>query len=672
MIRSTFAGFTAAQLAMSASQMALNVCGQNIANINTRGYTRQRVDLVSLNLHNSSPYNSGTRIGYGVETTGISQIRDSFLDIQYRNQIAKVGTTDSRQAILDELGDIFDETDKNAVKTTISQITTALSKMSKNVTYGDNSLRSAFQSLLSIIHQKTEDLSTVRDENIYGLENTDIPNVNNILSDIGELNDKIWDCEIRGDAALELKDQRNTKLDELASYLPITVTYNSVEVGSGVTCEYPSVKFKGSNGISYNLISGEHGENHGSLSVERNLDYDGNEDGTVSLSLTPASDYDADADMSSLKTDITSYITNGTLKGQLDMLNKSGQLDDPPTDYRGIGYYEKALDSFVNTLAETFNEFTAPYTGVSSMPLSGAAVKIKNPTGTEHAEYNYDFNDCSGNFLSGEKITINGQIYTFGDGTGGTIAIGADLDESLDNLATRLNGTAPDLEVNSSSMPGTWTYDDTTKKLNWKSTGTISAAITSDSIKTSGGKSLALTYEATSANLKNHKLFVTTDGSDRFTADNIKISDDWLNGHIQIKKSADADAGSTASDNILRMLDALKKEREFTYDYTYKDSSGTAKSKSISFFTGSIEEFYADLENTQGTDSSSNKSVLTNHTAVLQETASNKDAVSGVSLDEEGIDLMKFQKSFSAAARLMTTLDEALDVLINKTGVVGR
>ena len=42
------------------------------------------------------------------------------------------------------------------------------------------------------------------------------------------------------------------------------------------------------------------------------------------------------------------------------------------------------------------------------------------------------------------------------------------------------------------------------------------------------------------------------------------------------------------------------------------------------------------------------------------------------SLDEEGINLLHYQQSYSAAARLMTTLDEALDKLINGTGVVGR
>ena len=48
MTRSTFAGFTTATLALAASQRALDVTGQNISNINTSGYTRQRLDLASI------------------------------------------------------------------------------------------------------------------------------------------------------------------------------------------------------------------------------------------------------------------------------------------------------------------------------------------------------------------------------------------------------------------------------------------------------------------------------------------------------------------------------------------------------------------------------------------------------------------------------------------------
>ena len=64
MIRSTFAGFTTAQLAMSASQRALDVSGQNIANINTRGYSKQRLEISSLNNSGASFYSSKNCLRY--------------------------------------------------------------------------------------------------------------------------------------------------------------------------------------------------------------------------------------------------------------------------------------------------------------------------------------------------------------------------------------------------------------------------------------------------------------------------------------------------------------------------------------------------------------------------------------------------------------------------------
>ena len=57
---------------------------------------------------------------------------------------------------------------------------------------------------------------------------------------------------------------------------------------------------------------------------------------------------------------------------------------------------------------------------------------------------------------------------------------------------------------------------------------------------------------------------------------------------------------------------------------------------------------------------------------LLYTTEDSRDEVSGVVMDEEVANMMLYQKSLQAASRLMTTLDEALDVLINRTGLVGR
>jgi flagellar hook-associated protein 1 FlgK len=677
MTRSTFAGFTTARLAMAASQRSLDVTGQNIANINTVGYTKQQVDLVSLNLRGGDVYSSNpsSKIGYGVETTSVSQIRDPFLDVQYRNQIAKVGTADARQEVLDQLGDVFDETDKDALKTALSDLSSALDKLSANANSSefDSIVRSRCQVLMNYIHQKNADLKSTREETISGLEKTTLPKVNSLLSDIGELNDAIYKSQMLGNPALEMMDQRNSKLDELASYVPISVSYKEVNIADGAKYNYPVVKLNGTNGTTYNLTAGDHGENFASLSVERNKNSLGVEDGTVSIKLIPASDFPAYADVSALKTDITDKLREGTLKGTLDMLNKSGELDNPSSDYRGIGYYEKSFDSFVQSFAKTFNklnENTVPYTGITSAPTKGAPKEMTGD-GAKKVEYSYDFTNAKGNFLNHEIVSINGLSYTFGDGSGDTIALGDTMEDSLNNLANKLPNTTFNIKGN--PMAGTWEYKD--KKLTWSSTTPLAAneTIGENSIKTAANGVIDnLTYSANPLNIKNFDLFKTSDGSSIFTASNIKISDDWMNSSIHIIASHDPKAGTTASDNITLMIKALTDSREFTYEYNYTDYAGNPKSGSTSFYNGSFSQCYSNMENMQGIDSSANTAILNNHISVLSETANNKDAVSGVSLDEEGINLMQFQRSFSAAARLMTTLDQALDTLINSTGMVGR
>ncbi len=672
MTRSTFSGFTIAQLAMTASQRAIDVTGQNIANINTKGYTKQRVDLASFNTRGADSMSTGpgSKIGYGVEITGISQIRDPFLDVQFRNQIAKVGTADARQTTLDQLADIFDETDKEALKKALSDLSSSLDQLSANANNSefDSIVRSRAQVIVNYIHQKAADLKSVREETINGLENTDIPAINGLLSDIGELNDAIWKSQVQGNPALELLDKRNDKLDELAGYLPISVTYKDVVVANGTKYDYPVVSFRGSDGATYPLTAGEHGENVASISMTRNKGFNGEPDGKVSISLIPASDFPSDADVSSLKTNITDYLKEGTLKGTVDVLNKSGEMDNPSSDYRGIGYYEKSFEAFVQTFANTFNELNGnmqPYTGVNQLPTIGTASKDSK---TNEAVFSMDYSKATGNFLRGEKITVNGKTYTFGDGTGtDEIAIGDTLEKSLQELANKLNSD-PSMLVDGDKVDGKWSY--ASGKLEWRSDGAVTTNV--DSIQTTGKEDISVVYKANPLNIRNFDLFQTSDGSKRFTASNIKISDDWMNNSIHIISSHKEDAGSTANDNIIKMLKSLTDERVFKYEYTYMDTNGVAQTGYITHYTGNFSQCYSNLENTQGIDSSANQAILNNHISVLQQTADSKDAVSGVSLDEEGISLMQYQRSFSAAARLMTTLDEALNTLINNTGIVGR
>lgn len=515
MIRSTFSGFTTAQMAMSASQRALDVTGQNLSNVNTRGYTRQRLDLSSIGPvgagYGASPFDC--RVGQGVQMDRISQIRDPFLDKQYRTQIVKVGTADAKDQILSELGNIFDETDMKAIRANFNDLISQLERMANPSSSGqagtDATVRSAAEVLINAIHQNASSMETVKKGIVDKMETSTIANLNACVKKIAELNKSIKNSQILGNPALELQDERNNAIDDLATYLPISVKYTGKPVGGGVTIEELQISFTAGD-KEYSLVSGD-------KSSEFKLDTTGGI--PLKLSLKDANGLEDE--------DISTKITDGVLKGNFDMLNKSGIFDG--TDVNGIGYYEKFFDAFV------------------------------------------------------------------------------------DKFATMMNDMNATVDADGKRVP--------------------------------------------------HDLFVKSDTNDKFTAANIKVSEGWMNGTTTLTRTKGE--GSSAYDNIQKMINVLGSEK---IQLKYKE--GTPDKKDI--FKGTFIECYDNLQNTQAIERKASSSILSNNMTVLNQIADSKDSVSGVYLDEEVMDLMRYQQSYNAAARMMTTLDEALNTLISNTGVVGR
>ncbi|MFR2837005.1 MAG: FlgK family flagellar hook-associated protein [[Clostridium] nexile] len=132
------------------------------------------------------------------------------------------------------------------------------------------------------------------------------------------MNKSIKNSQILGNPALELQDQRNDLIDQLASYLPITVKYRDEEVGPGQFVEVLDVHFTASDGSKYTLISDS---DFGHLDT-------GITDGLASLSITDAAG-NSFAGMEDL-------LGNGTLKGMFDILNKSGEFDKPASTIKGL------------------------------------------------------------------------------------------------------------------------------------------------------------------------------------------------------------------------------------------------------------------------------------------------------------------------------------------------
>ena len=541
---STFGSFTTARLGIYAAQKGLEVTGNNMTNINTTGYTRQRLDQMSFVSGGPDYYAvpMGTKVGNGVITTGVSQLRDPFLDIAYRNANTNVGQADTKLAWLEQVAGVLDEVGKGSDDNGLlyKQMQDVIDAVNQMITEGaghkeyDALVRTAAQGLTDLFRTYAKGLEQEKEKLETSLKQ-DVNTVNGLLKNIQELNDSIRKADVRGDSALELRDQRNLALDELSNYMKIDVSYEMEDVGSGTMVEKLVVSISDTN---IKLVDGKYVTQ---ASVDMKDNY--------KIKLDELKDRFGKDTPNKQNQQTLGETLQGSLQASRDMLNGKGEFsseadrkrDPNATTKRGIPYYQKSLDLLANKFATVMNEANQP--------------------------------------------------------------------EDLSN-------------------PG-------------KTLGGVLFSNSSDDNKT-----------------------------DNITAANISISKDWSTGATQLQCSADSKAPASATDNLAHILAELTgKGHEFKPGAVQqKPAPGDPDTP---LFTGSFQDMFLNIQGVLGNDIKNTAVVLNSYATTLDEVYVDRDSISGVDLNEEATNMMQYQKAYSAACRLMTTLDQALDKLINGTGVVG-
>lgn len=380
MIRSSFANFTTARLAIQANQSALGIVGQNMGNAKTPGYTRQRLDLISINgkgAYNTYITNPTAQIGSGVWVKGVSQIRDPFLDTRYRMEMGNLGKIDKRLSVLTELGDTLDETDKSALKDQLEDLNKQLTALTTNAGSGstDSLVRSSAETLASMFRHYSDSINKIHGDLTANTEH-DINNINDKLMQIQKMNTTIKSSQVHGNPALELQDERNLLIDELSTYANIKVTHTSTLTSAGIPVDSLKIDLIGNSASGFqtmNLIDDTRPA--AQLSFHK-PEKDGED---YSISVTDS--------LGNTHSDISS--DKGTFTTALSLLNDSGEYDTPPSIERGINYYRSALDNMANTFAQVFNDLNT----VRTFDANGNPVVLGGPL--------FSANDGSGVITAG-------------------------------------------------------------------------------------------------------------------------------------------------------------------------------------------------------------------------------------------------------------------------------
>lgn len=616
-----FSIFNTSKSGLFSQQTSLNVTSHNIANANTDGYSRQRADLVTSSPYTMPSMNNAAcagQLGTGVTVASIDRIRDTFLDYQYRIENGINGLYTGRDKYLSQVEGILNEPTDTGISDLMGKFFDSWQDL--NTSPSNNTTVVAQQALqltdnLNHTYSQLTDLVKDAQEGIR----TDVLDINQMLGQLTQLNQQIRDVSISGNNANDLMDKRDLLLDQLSEKFGISVDQRSYD-GIDVTTTNTSIL--------------------GSESGDNGLAPIGPDGKPVNI-------------VQAIKPDDTnvatfSYISTVT----------PDTVDENGTGSYKVVYYKKGnTQSNANKVELTINDMTAE----QANDLLKYRVLWADNNGNA---YSVD----GDNKIQGTSPTSFSQLALFKPPTGelkGYMSVQDDIEGYQDQLNKLAKSLA--LSVNSIiSQSGKFTADGSGSP-----EGGINNFFVNGDYKDKSGTDYIEEYE-NSINASN----ITV---------NVEIMEDPSKIKTDTKYDSQGNAIATGTDgqralavaqlrDTLLNVQSMDEDGEITSRADFIYNTGIFKADdtldgvyTLTSTTGgaTLDGYFRGTINTVGTQEQTAKNEITNGASRLASYDQSRASVSGVSIDEEMTNLIQFQHCYQANAKMISTVDELLDVVIN-------
>ena len=559
MTTNIFSTLSSAKLGLLAQQLAIEVTGQNVANIETEGYSRQDVSFEANTPRGHIKYGGLHQLGTGVRIASIERAHDQFLFTQIMDEGDLTGSTEVKKEIFEQLEVLFNEGSGRSLNDALSLFFSSIHDLATNARGLPErvDLISKAEHLASTFNQTGNQLFTIQ-RNIDATIETEVAEINTLTTQIGKLNESIHANEPTSQyKANDLRDNRDRLVKELSKKIDIQLVQES------------------DNQISLTLKDG-------TALVLKDQVFDL----STSINANNESFNDVYIDIGSTTKNITSTIKGGELRGYLDMrdtevesiLDKmnilSGSFIQEFNSIHREGFGidgSSGLDFF--TPLDVTVDHDADNTGTAVVSMTNAS-----PTTVSVDEFEIAF--TGSNEFTLNNLTTNASSGTFTFIKGSTFNI-------KDGFAVAISGTA------------------------------------------ASGDKVTFSVSEDAASLMSVSSTITADGQ-----------------KIAAGTTTNGDGG-----NALLMAD-LQNELVFN-SVTWSSESGS--------FT--FDEYYNAVVSTIGIKSFSAQAILRQQEGVMLQLNSRRESISGVSIDEEMIKMIKFQQAYNASARMISMVDEMLDTL---------
>lgn len=201
------------------AEQNLYVTSNNLSNVETAGYHRQRLNQYSF----QTTARGNFEVGLGVDADSVWQIRSEFLETNYRNELASFGEYKYESKVYDSIQAIVGN-DGSSVQDCITDLWESFNELTKEytTTVAGGYLRENAISLISELDSISHQLDKLQNELDVEVKNT-VKKINDYSSKIAELNDQITRAEADGSLACELRDSRDSIIADLSELVELSV-----------------------------------------------------------------------------------------------------------------------------------------------------------------------------------------------------------------------------------------------------------------------------------------------------------------------------------------------------------------------------------------------------------------------------------------------------------------
>lgn len=640
---SEFLGIEIGKRGLLGNQTALNTVSHNLSNSSNKDYSRQEVNFQTVSPLYAPQLNREYmrgQLGQGMVVASIMRIRDQFVDSRIMSQKSETQFDDVKSKMLTQIEQAFSEPGETTIKQRFDDFVSNWNDVALNANdpAPRHTLVTASQALLGTIRDHYQNLSDMR-EHVNNLIQDKVEEINSLCTQIKDLNVEIIKVKALKDEPNDLMDKRDALIEKLSQITNIKVSHkdpNEVFVYIGAQAIVQGVK-------TIPLQAVGNGEKDGMFDIQF-------EDGR------------------------TPPIQKGELAALMEIRDKN------------LPEAMQKLNNFVINLAETVN--TIHENGFGLNKNTGVAF-FEMQSLTNNSRGNFD-SKASGQIDSTRLYSIQGNQPLKLENTvneAGVLNLGAD-DQNKDVLIDyKATDTVRDIidKVNHSSAKVTMSLSNK-GNLIIKSlyTDNIKEGFTIRHLEDSGIFLTTFAGVLNRSGAQGSFDFQNIDQANKLVTNNFRVSYmQNIANHIHVSaailqdpsniasrggKDTDGDGiidtpnGAGDGSNAFKIISSLTStlEKSPLDANTGLDNNPIIIDKNVSSFRPYLDNMIANI----GEDAKSTKTSLDKNKTILEGLENMRQSISGVNVDEELVQLIKFQHGYQGSAKIISVMNEMLDTIL--------